>query len=167
MHAFPPDTTFPSWLRPRRPEELLQHELCEEVVVAVPVRGGEVASATVFRGPRLKTGIDIGPVVAQLHTITGRMTYRGKVMNRAARISAAASSGQVWMWIECRVRQPLLRPRPQAQLLPFGRRACGLSLRASRQGNLRHGELGGQLWRAAYNRVCEARLLSVSLVPWC
>ncbi len=100
--TLPDDTALPL-RRTRRPEELLQHELCEEVVVAVPVRGGEVASATVFRGPRLKTGIDIGPVVAQLHTITGRMTYRGKVMNRAARISAAASSGQVGMWVECRV----------------------------------------------------------------
>ena len=63
--------------------------------MTVPVRGGEVTSATVFRGPRLKTGIDIGQVLARLHTMTGRMTYRGKVMNRAARISAAASSGQV------------------------------------------------------------------------
>ncbi|KXZ55603.1 hypothetical protein GPECTOR_2g1153 [Gonium pectorale] len=82
-------------LKEEWPEELLSHELCEEVTVTVPVRGGEVTSATVFRGPRLKTGIDIGQVLARLHTMTGRMTYRGKVMNRAARISAAASSGQV------------------------------------------------------------------------
>ncbi|GIL52673.1 hypothetical protein Vafri_8489 [Volvox africanus] len=82
-------------LKENWPEELLAHELCEEVTVTVPVRGGDVTSATVFRGPRLKTGIDIGHVLARLHTMTGRMTYRGKVMNRAARISAAASSGQV------------------------------------------------------------------------
>lgn len=42
----------------RRPEELLTHELCEEVTVTMPTgrAPGEVASATVFRGPRLKVG---------------------------------------------------------------------------------------------------------------
>ncbi|GIL79831.1 hypothetical protein Vretifemale_9103 [Volvox reticuliferus] len=95
------------------PEELLAHELCEEVTVTVPVRGGDVTSATVFRGPRLKTGIDIGHVLARLHTMTGRMTYRGKVMNRAARISAAASSGQVLCsseaWESCTASASALR----------------------------------------------------------
>ncbi|GFR48856.1 hypothetical protein Agub_g10810 [Astrephomene gubernaculifera] len=95
------------------PEELLAHELCEEVTVTVPVRGGDVTSATVFRGPRLKTGIDIGQVLARLHTMTGRMTYRGKVMNRAARISAAASSGQVLCsaeaWESCTASASALR----------------------------------------------------------
>eukprot|EP00198_Chlamydomonas_reinhardtii_P006624 XP_001695960.1 predicted protein [Chlamydomonas reinhardtii] len=95
------------------PDELLSHELCEEVTVTVPVRGGEVTSATVFRGPRLKTGIDIGQVLARLHTMTGRMTYRGKVMNRAARISAAASSGQVLCsaeaWESCTANPNALR----------------------------------------------------------
>lgn len=66
----------------RRPHELLQHELCEEVVVSVPGAGGALSHVTVCRGPRLKTGIDVGEVLARLHTITGRMTYRGRVMNR-------------------------------------------------------------------------------------
>ncbi len=34
----------------------------------------------VHRGPRLKTGIDVGPILAALNTVTGRMAYRGKVM---------------------------------------------------------------------------------------
>ncbi|GLI68041.1 hypothetical protein VaNZ11_012364 [Volvox africanus] len=100
-------------LKENWPEELLAHELCEEVTVTVPVRGGDVTSATVFRGPRLKTGIDIGHVLARLHTMTGRMTYRGKVMNRAARISAAASSGQVLCsseaWESCTASASALR----------------------------------------------------------
>ncbi|MEW5319035.1 MAG: hypothetical protein WDW38_010211 [Sanguina aurantia] len=94
-------------LRQPWPVELLQHALCEEVTVNVPNRSGEMTQATVFRGPRLKTGIDIGEVLARLHTMTGRMTYRGRVMNRAARISAASSSGQVLCssdaWSHCKV----------------------------------------------------------------
>jgi class 3 adenylate cyclase len=47
------------------------------------------------RGLRLKVGIDVGRVMDSVHAATGRMAYRGKVMNRAARIAFAASSGQV------------------------------------------------------------------------
>ncbi|KAL6755782.1 nucleotide cyclase [Haematococcus lacustris] len=49
-----------------------------------------------FRGLRVKVGIDCGPLCADLHAVTGRVTYRGKVMNRAARICGSAKSGQVW-----------------------------------------------------------------------
>ncbi|GFH17596.1 guanylate cyclase domain-containing protein, partial [Haematococcus lacustris] len=49
-----------------------------------------------FRGLRVKVGIDYGPVHADLHAVTGRVTYRGKAMNRAARICGSAKSGQVW-----------------------------------------------------------------------
>ncbi|GFH22495.1 guanylate cyclase domain-containing protein [Haematococcus lacustris] len=49
-----------------------------------------------FRGLRVKVGIDYGPVNADLHAVTGRVTYRGKAMNRAARICGSAKSGQVW-----------------------------------------------------------------------
>jgi hypothetical protein len=34
-------------------------------------------------------------VLGEVHAMTGRMTYRGKVMNRAARIASTASTGQV------------------------------------------------------------------------
>jgi hypothetical protein len=100
----------------RRPEELLAHELCEEIRVTMAARppaahttanqhdghggwapatamaaasSGVATAATVFRGPRLKTGIDRGEVLARLHTVTGRMTYRGRV-GFAARAGAGA-----------------------------------------------------------------------------
>ena len=34
-------------------------------------------------------------MLGEVHAMTGRMTYRGKVMNRAARIASTASTGQV------------------------------------------------------------------------
>ena len=39
-------------------------------------------------GPRLKVGVDAGSCASEISPVTGRMTYRGKVMNRAARIGA-------------------------------------------------------------------------------
>lgn len=47
------------------------------------------------RGLRFKSGLDCGDVLARVHTTTGRMTYRGRVMNRAARIAGLATAGQV------------------------------------------------------------------------
>uniref|UniRef100_A0A7S3R719 Guanylate cyclase domain-containing protein n=1 Tax=Dunaliella tertiolecta TaxID=3047 RepID=A0A7S3R719_DUNTE len=49
-----------------------------------------------FRGLRLKVGIDWGAVKADLHAATARVDFRGKVMNRAARISSVAKCSQVW-----------------------------------------------------------------------
>jgi hypothetical protein len=43
----------------------------------------------------LQVGIDSGGATAEVHATTGRMSYRGKVMNRAARIGSSASSGQM------------------------------------------------------------------------
>ncbi len=77
------------------PDELLTHELCEELVISSPTRNGDMLNMVVFRGPRLKTGVDTGQVLGEVHAMTGRMTYRGKVMNRAARIASTASTGQV------------------------------------------------------------------------
>ncbi|KAG1676528.1 hypothetical protein FOA52_000071 [Chlamydomonas sp. UWO 241] len=84
-------------------EELLAHELCEEVLVPTPgacgpfpERGTVPAERVLFRGPRLKVGIDEGPVQADVSPVTGRMTYRGRVMNRAARICGKVSCGMQW-----------------------------------------------------------------------
>jgi class 3 adenylate cyclase len=55
----------------------------------------ETVSQVCSRGLRLKVGIDMGRVVDSVHPATGRMAYRGRAMNRAARISSAATSGQV------------------------------------------------------------------------
>ncbi|KAL6750703.1 nucleotide cyclase [Haematococcus lacustris] len=52
--------------------------------------------SVLFRGPRLKVGVDVGRVHADVNPVTGRMTYRGRVMNRAARIADKAHSGSVW-----------------------------------------------------------------------
>ena len=75
-------------------KRLLSHELCEEVMV-VDDASPENA-CVVFRGPRLKIGIDVGECHSEVSPVTGRMTYRGKVMNRSARISAKAPSGTCW-----------------------------------------------------------------------
>ncbi|KAL6754411.1 nucleotide cyclase [Haematococcus lacustris] len=119
-------------------EELLAHELCEEVAVAqavdvqpelhplrprqeeegaTPQPISKAASlrsegtgpgpckllpvtaevmSVLFRGPRLKVGVDVGRVHADINPMTARMTYRGRVMNRAARIADKAHSGSVW-----------------------------------------------------------------------
>ncbi|KAG1678413.1 hypothetical protein FOA52_015180 [Chlamydomonas sp. UWO 241] len=80
-------------------EELLSHELCEEVLLHEPsCKGASTAlqSRLLFRGPRIKIGIDMGQVQADVSPVSGRMTYRGRVMNRAARISGKASAGMQW-----------------------------------------------------------------------
>ncbi|KAG1672359.1 hypothetical protein FOA52_010977 [Chlamydomonas sp. UWO 241] len=79
------------------PAELLEHELCQEVT-----EGGCV----VLRGPRVKSGTDsCSQVFTAINPSSGRMEYRGKVMNRAARIAAKASSGVSLVsgncWAEC------------------------------------------------------------------
>ncbi|KAG1676736.1 hypothetical protein FOA52_005025 [Chlamydomonas sp. UWO 241] len=83
-------------------EELLGHELCEEVFLHEP-DGDSTDGPTpphkhvvLFRGPRIKIGIDAGKAQADVAPLTGRMSYHGKVMNRAARISSKASSGRQW-----------------------------------------------------------------------
>jgi len=116
------------------PDELLSHELCEEVALEdggseffqrcatsssnLQLNGGSApvtlaasadSSSTLmrsshlsrhkvilFRGPRYKVGIDIGTVSGDMSAVTGRLNYRGKVMNRAARIAERAFSGQCW-----------------------------------------------------------------------
>ncbi|KAG2500097.1 hypothetical protein HYH03_001680 [Edaphochlamys debaryana] len=59
----------------------------------------------VERGLRVKVGIDVGPVTYSLTPASGRLSYRGKVMNRAARVAGAAASGQVLctgaVWTAC------------------------------------------------------------------
>ncbi len=47
------------------------------------------------RGPRLCVGIHVGDVSCDVHVSTGRLAYRGKVMNRAARIMQKSRPGQV------------------------------------------------------------------------
>ncbi len=53
------------------------------------------SSRAAGRGPRPRTGVHVGVVHAEVNAVTGRMSYRGKVMNRTSRIAHKASSGQV------------------------------------------------------------------------
>ncbi|KAG2440501.1 hypothetical protein HYH02_010379 [Chlamydomonas schloesseri] len=57
------------------------------------------------RGLRVKVGLDVGPVTYSLTESSGRLSYRGRVMNRAARIAGTASPGQVLcsggVWAAC------------------------------------------------------------------
>jgi len=57
--------------------------------------------------------MDVGPTIAEVSPVTGRMSYRGKVMNRAARISSTTASGQVYcsaaVWQECESKAEVLR----------------------------------------------------------
>ncbi|KXZ43871.1 hypothetical protein GPECTOR_78g59 [Gonium pectorale] len=46
------------------------------------------------RGPRPRTGVHVGGVNVEVNAATGRMTYRGKVMNRTSRIAHKAASEQ-------------------------------------------------------------------------
>ena len=47
------------------------------------------------QGLRIKVGVDIGRVSCSVHAALGRATYRGRVMNRAARVCGLCKSGQV------------------------------------------------------------------------
>ncbi|GLI64664.1 hypothetical protein VaNZ11_007992 [Volvox africanus] len=47
------------------------------------------------RGLRIKVGIDVGSTTCDLNPGSGRLTYRGRVMNRASRIAGIAAAGQV------------------------------------------------------------------------
>ncbi|KAG1681386.1 hypothetical protein FOA52_007434 [Chlamydomonas sp. UWO 241] len=84
-------------------EALLRHELCEELFVSTPAHGGLHAqhsrlprTATESRHRRWAVGQCGGEVVlSEVHAMAGRLTYRGKVINRAARIASTAQSGQV------------------------------------------------------------------------
>ncbi|GFH08734.1 predicted protein [Haematococcus lacustris] len=57
---------------------------------------GSTAQGTVrlLRGLRLKAGVDVGEVACDLTPANGRFNYRGRCLNRAARINGLAVSGQ-------------------------------------------------------------------------
>ncbi|MEW5301527.1 MAG: hypothetical protein WDW36_004384 [Sanguina aurantia] len=107
------------------PEELLTHELCEELVISASTKEGDVVNTIVFRGLRLKTGVDTGQVLGEVHAMTGRMTYRGKVMNRAARVASTASTGQVLCSSDS---WNLATSSPEGESLMAANRVAGSSL---------------------------------------
>ncbi|KAG2493662.1 hypothetical protein HYH03_008176 [Edaphochlamys debaryana] len=58
-------------------------------------RASAIRFKTLMRGLRLKVGLDVGFVSDSINATTGRMAYRGRPMNRAARIASKALAGQV------------------------------------------------------------------------
>ncbi|KAJ9529714.1 hypothetical protein QJQ45_014483 [Haematococcus lacustris] len=70
-------------------------------------------SVRLLRGLRLKAGVDVGEVACDLTPANGRFNYRGRCLNRAARINGLAASGQVWCseatWVNVQsMQQPIL-----------------------------------------------------------
>ncbi|KAJ9511501.1 hypothetical protein QJQ45_029838 [Haematococcus lacustris] len=76
-------------------DRLLAHPLAESLITAEMGSNGEARQTLVYRGLRIKVGADVGAVRTSLHPVTGVMAFRGRVMNRAARIASRAGSGQV------------------------------------------------------------------------
>ncbi|GFH15062.1 guanylate cyclase domain-containing protein, partial [Haematococcus lacustris] len=56
---------------------------------------GHCHTVRLLRGLRLKAGVDVGEVACDLTPANGRFNYRGRCLNRAARINGLALSGQV------------------------------------------------------------------------
>ncbi|GAX76365.1 hypothetical protein CEUSTIGMA_g3811.t1 [Chlamydomonas eustigma] len=48
-----------------------------------------------FKGLRIKAGIDVGATAAAVVPSTGRLHYRGKVLNRSSRVASKSSAGLV------------------------------------------------------------------------
>ncbi|KAL6761944.1 nucleotide cyclase [Haematococcus lacustris] len=59
-------------------------------------RAAAQGTVRLLRGLRLKVGVDVGEVTSDLTPANGRFNYRGRCLNRAARINSLAASGQVW-----------------------------------------------------------------------
>ncbi|GIL85089.1 hypothetical protein Vretimale_9904 [Volvox reticuliferus] len=88
------------------PEELLDHELTEEVWEG---------STLLRRGLRLRIGIDCGAAMIRLVPRTGRLDYVGRPLNRAARIAAKAKAATVLVsdavWVSARASlEPVVIP---------------------------------------------------------
>ena len=54
-----------------------------------------VAGSLLFRGPRVRVGVDHGPVIYTVQTYTGCIGYQGRMAARAMKISMHAAVGQV------------------------------------------------------------------------
>eukprot|EP00798_Chlamydomonas_sp_ICE-L_P012495 gene12495-15709_t len=76
---------------------VLSHEPTHEhgLMDTQSYRYAEVATQLLFRGLRLKCGMDHGPLKSLISSASGRMEHRGRVMNRAARIGSQARAGAV------------------------------------------------------------------------
>ncbi|KAL6761964.1 nucleotide cyclase [Haematococcus lacustris] len=57
-------------------------------------RAAAQGTVRLLRGLRLKVGVDVGEVACDLTPANGRFNYRGRCLNRAARINGLAVSGQ-------------------------------------------------------------------------
>lgn len=67
-------------------------QLCQEVLAVDPKTD---SLRCLHRGPRIRAGMHVGRVEVAVNIRTGRLAFRGRVMNRAARIASKAQDGQV------------------------------------------------------------------------
>ena len=71
------------------PSEILNSVHCQEVQ--------DVEDTVIFRGLSVRMGIHWGNPVCEMDPVTRRMDYFGPMVNRAARVSAAADGGQIFV----------------------------------------------------------------------
>ncbi|GFH33206.1 hypothetical protein HaLaN_32541, partial [Haematococcus lacustris] len=62
--------------------------------LASPLMHARGAKRLLFRGPRLKVGVDVGRVHADINPVTGRMTYRSGTAHSGQAASTAALGQQ-------------------------------------------------------------------------
>jgi hypothetical protein len=54
-----------------------------------------VLEKLLFRGLRIKVGIDVGPVTTHISHVSARVQYRGRVLNRAGGCAEAEAAGHL------------------------------------------------------------------------
>eukprot|EP00756_Hemistasia_phaeocysticola_P027698 Hpha_TRINITY_DN16130_c0_g8::TRINITY_DN16130_c0_g8_i1::g.5775::m.5775 len=68
------------------PDKLCDHPMCRKVAGADP-------KTPLWNGPRIRIGVNWGPVTAEQNPVTGRWDYFGGTVNVAARVEAALVHG--------------------------------------------------------------------------
>lgn len=87
------------------PAALLESELGREVHVhhmAGDIVSSQNVEVVLVQGLHLAVGLHVGPLQSLLSPTTARMDYRGRAINKAARIAALAKAGQVLCSAEVR-----------------------------------------------------------------
>ncbi|MEW5311131.1 MAG: hypothetical protein WDW38_002871 [Sanguina aurantia] len=96
---------------------LLMHELCEEIVFAHEdeTNTDDIEDEEIlFKGPRLKGGISMGAVKADLSSSSGHVTYRGHAVASLHRLLTEAKTSQVLCTTEVQRRCSMPLPPTRA-----------------------------------------------------
>ncbi|GIM07561.1 hypothetical protein Vretimale_11650 [Volvox reticuliferus] len=97
---------------------------------------GRRVTNVICRGPRIRTGISVGSVTAEVSSATARLSYRGKVMNRSARVASQATDNQVCVYV-CVHGWGAMRIIAPSQEAKMQFRGCGPSQRKIRVRSVR------------------------------